>query len=293
MSSWRLYAVHFVAVLGFASGTLFGQSAGSIPQGWYVYPNSELMHAEITTFRCFNWSHNEWEVSAEGDDVRIAKRIRGKADVPSLPPLLKVQPGMPGRTPSAGLVGAMQFARGWLLAYDGDGLGGGLWLTNQDGSKTKRILSKSVRAIVRLDDSGVLVLAGYVNMIPDDGYAYVFSNPDGLRIRLQHSDRLYGAPMAFTKRPDGSVLFITTHSLHEITESGPPKLDHRFPLWVATQYPNSVVTRPDGTIFIGMRMFALRLTPNLAGYVEDWLLPNSCRKFELNEKEVDCVCKSW
>jgi hypothetical protein len=109
------------------------------------YPNSKLNHADITPLRCFNYSRNGWEVSDESVGVKITKWAGRKADVPSLPQLLKVQPGMPG---------------------------------------------------------------------------------------------------------------------------------------------------PDGTIFIGMRMFVLRLTPNTTEYGEDWLLPNSCPTFELGEKELDCVCKS-
>jgi hypothetical protein len=294
MSTWRLYAVRTLVVLVFAiPGTLFRLSPESISQGWYVYPNSKLNHADITTLRCFNHSRNEWEVSAEGDDVKITKWTGRKADVPSLPASLKVQPGMPGPTPSTDLVGAMHFAKGWLLAYDGSGSGGGLWLTNPDGSKTKRIISEDVRDIVSLNADRILVLTGFVRMIPDDGKEYIFSNPIGLNITLQYSTRLDGAPMASTKLPDGSVLFVTTRSLHAITKSeSPEKLEHRFPLWVATQYPNSIIARPDGTIFIGMRMFVLRLTPNPTGYSEDWLLPNSCPTFELDEKESDCVCKS-
>jgi hypothetical protein len=88
------------------------------------YPNSKLNHADITTLRCFNYSRNEWEVSDESVGVKITKWAGRKADVPSLPALLKVQPGMPGPTPSTDLVGAMHFAQGWLFAYDGSGSGG-------------------------------------------------------------------------------------------------------------------------------------------------------------------------
>jgi hypothetical protein len=170
---------------------------------------------------------------------------------------------------------------------------GELWLTNPDGSKTKRIISENVRGIVPLNGDRILVLSGWVAMIPDYGKEYIFSNPIGLNIKLLYSTRLDGAPMASTKLPDGSVLLVTTRSLHAITTSeSQKKQEHRFPDWVTAQYPNSIVARPDGTIFIGMRMFVLRLTPNPTGYSEDWLLPNSCPTFELDEKELDCVCKS-
>jgi hypothetical protein len=297
MSTRRLSAVHIFVVLVFTTpSTLFGQSPEHIPQGWYVYPNSKLNHADVTTLKCFNYSRNEWAVSDESDGVRITKWTGRKAEVPSLPPLLKVQPGMPGPTPSAGLIGAMRFEKGWLLAYDAVGSGGGMWLTNQDGSKAKRVVSENVRGIIPLNSDSVLVLSGWVEMIPDYGKEYVFSNPDGLNIKLKYSARLDGAPMASTKLPDGSVLFVTTRSLHAITKSeseSEKKPNYRFPSWVTAQYPNSIVARTDGTIFIGMRMFVLQLTPNPSGYSEDWLLPNSCSSFELDEKVLACVCKSW
>jgi hypothetical protein len=184
----------------------------------------------------------------------------------------------------------MHFAEGWLLAYDGGEFGGGLWLTNQDGSETKRILSDNVRAVVPLDGSGILVLSGLAHMSTDSGNEFIFSNPNGLNITLQNSAHLDGAPMTYTKLADGSVFFVTTHRLHAITKSeSPTRLGHDFPNWMKMQYPNSIVARSDGTIFIGMRMFVLRLTPNPTDYSEDWLLPNSCRKFEM--KQLDCVCK--
>jgi hypothetical protein len=87
---------------------------GEIPVGWYVYPESKLKNLDETTRSCFNYSHNEWQVTNEGNGVRITERPgrKGRDDfppVPSRPPLLKHQEGMPGRTVSAGLRSAMHF----------------------------------------------------------------------------------------------------------------------------------------------------------------------------------------
>jgi len=138
-----------------------------------VYPESKLKNLDETTLRCFNYSHNEWQVTYEGNGVRITPRLspKGKDDfpsVPSCPPLLKHQEGMPGRTVSAGLRSAMHFKNGWLLAYDAGEWGGGLWLTNEDGSKTTRILNDNVRAVVPID-GGIVVLSGLAHMSIDFG----------------------------------------------------------------------------------------------------------------------------
>ena len=296
MCNWRFHTAHFaIAVLGFVmpstlTGQQFSSATGYIPQGWFVYPDAKLKHADETTLRCFNFSHSEWQVTGEGDDVIITKWSGRKVDVQSLPPLLKVQPGMPGQTTSAGLSGAMHFAKGWLLAYDGGEFGGGLWLTNDDGSEVRGILSDNVRAVVPLDGSGILILSGLAHMSTDFGNEFIFSNPDGLNITLQYSAHLDGAPMASARLADGSVLFVTTHSLYALGKSeSPARPGHYFPNWMKMQYPNSIAARSDGTIFIGMRMFVLRLTPNPTGYTEDWLLPNSCRKFEM--RQLNCVCQ--
>jgi len=66
---------------------------------------------------------------------------------------------------------------------------GELWLTNPDGSKTKRIISENVRGIVPLNGDRILVLSAWVAMIPDYGKEYIFSNPIGLNIKLLYSTR--------------------------------------------------------------------------------------------------------
>jgi len=260
----------------------------SVPQGWYVYPNAELKHLDENTLRCFNYSHDEWQVIGEGEEVKITKLTGKKTDAPSLPPLLEHQPGMPGRTVSAGLRSATNYGHGWLLAYDGGEFGGGLWLSNEEGSVTKQILKDNIKAIVPID-GGVLVLSGLAHMSMDFGNAFLFSDPDGLNITLQRSVRLDGAPSAYTKEADGSVLFVTTNGLRKITKSGELLRLTDFPKWTNMQYPNSMVVGTDGAIFIGMRMFVLRLSATPTGFNEDWLLPNTCRKFEV--RQLDCVCK--
>lgn len=86
------------------------------------------------------------------------------------------------------------FKNGWLLAYDAGEWGGGLWLTNEDGSRTKRILNDNVRGVVPID-GGIFVLSGLAHMSINFGNAFIFSNPDGLDITLQHSVHLDGSPV--------------------------------------------------------------------------------------------------
>lgn len=299
LSRWKKYALQFsitVATILLPQMVLGQQPAslaGNIPVGWYVYPAKKLKNLDETTLRCFNYSHNEWQVTNEGNGVKITElpRPKGKGDfppVPSWPLLLKHEEGMPGRTVSAGLRSAMHFENAWLLAYDAGEWGGGLWLTNEDGSKTKRILSDNVRAMIPIDGD-ILVLSGLAHMSIDFGNAFIFSKPTGLNISLEHAVHLDGEPSAYANEPDGSILFVTTYGLCRITKSGELQRLTYFPKWTRPQYPNSMAISSDGSIFIAMRMFVLKLHSNSGTYAEEWLLPNDCRKFEL--RQFDCACK--
>ena len=294
MSTCKLSTLQFsVTVLCvLLASILFGQqplpSTERNPAGWYVYPNNKLKNLDETTLRCFNFSRNEWQVDSEGDEVKITKRSGKNAEVPSFPPLLQHEDGMPGRTLTAGLRSSTHYKNSWLLAYDAGEFGGGLWVTNEEGNMTKRIVSDNVRAVVSVD-GGVLVLSGLAHMSTNFGNAFIFSVPDGLNISLQRSVHLDGAPSAYTKASDGSVLFVTTYGLCRITKSGDLQRLTYFPKWASQQYPNSMAIGPDGAIFIGMRMFVLKLRASPSGYSEEWLLPSDCRKFDL--KQFDCVCK--
>jgi hypothetical protein len=288
---------HIVLLSITALGALFpsavcGQQGASgkdhIPPGWYVYPSDKLKNLDEPTERCFNFSQNDWQVKDDGSDVTFQKRSKqNNGVVPSLPPLLKHENGMPGRAASDGLRTAIHYGNGWLLAYDAGEFGGGLWLTNDDGSQTKRILDNNVRAVIPVDN-GILVLSGLAHLTMDFGNAFIFSTPNGLDISLQHAIHLDGKPSAPAKAPDGSVFFVTTYGLCRITKTGELQRLIYFPKWAMYQYPNSMAITPDGTIFVGMRMFVLKLRPD-DGYSAQWLLPNECQKFDL--RQLDCVCK--
>ena len=133
------------------------------------------------------------------------------------------------------------------------------------------------------------MLSGLAHMGLDFGNAFIFSNPDGLNIPLRHAVRLDGEPRAYAKASDGTVLFVTTRGLSKITKSGELQSLSNFPNWTRHQYATSMAIASDGSIFVAMRMFVLRLRPIAGGYSQDWLLPTECRKFEL--KQTDCVCK--
>jgi len=272
---------------------LFGQQTvpyTAVPDGWYLYPESKLTNPDEAVRRCFNYSRNDWKVTNEGDTVEITKLVRQEGDVPALPPLpsrLKLQDGMPGRTIGAGLRTATHIGDAWLLAYDAGEWGGGLWLTNEDGSATKRIVNDNVHAVVPIGN-GILVLSGLAHMSFDFGNALFFLKPEGLNISLWHTVRLDGEARAYAKESEDSVLFVTTHSLYRTTKSGDLQKLLNFPEWTKYQYASSMAITSDGSIFVAMRMFVLRLRASDDGYSREWLLPTECRNFHLDG--TACVC---
>jgi hypothetical protein len=293
----RMYKMHrlgLAAVVIFLPFTHFGQQPATpaelIPEGWYLYPDSKLKELDKNTLHCFNYSHNEWRVTSEGHGVKITKlsRERGEARaVPALPPLLKHEDGMPGQSISDGLRSATHFDNAWLLAYDKGEWGGGLLLTNEDGTKTKQIISENIRGLVPID-GGVVVLSGLAHLGFNNGNAFILSNPDRLTVSLEHAFSLDSVPNASVKESDDSVLFVTTYGLHRIRKSGELRELTHLPLWTMQQYPNSMAIAPDGSLFVGMRMFVLRLRLDSGSYMPEMLLPEKCQKFEL--RDHDCAC---
>lgn len=80
---------------------------------------------------------------------------------------------------------------------------------------------------------------------------------------------------------------MTNGTLSRIKETGELERLVWLPNFMRLQYANSMVKGTDGSIYIGMRMLVLRLLP--PGYTEQWLLPDECRKFYLNQ--TNCVCQ--
>ena len=257
-----------------------GNTVQPAPKGWFVYPMKNVRDLDEQTRRCFNYSRNDWRVALEGNDVKIAKISRSDAEQPVLPPLLKVEPEMRGRR------SVLKFSDSWLLGFDGGEFGGGLWISNADGSETKRISADNVKGMVPIGD-GILVLSGLAHMTLDFGDALILSQPRGMTVALEHAIHLDGEPKAYAKDSDGSVFVVTTYNLSRIKETGELQQLVWLPGFMRFQYANSMVKADDGSIYIGMRMFVLRLLS--PGYTEEWLLPDECRKFYL--RQTDCVCK--
>ena len=170
---------------------------------------------------------------------------------------------------------------GWLLGFDAGEFGGGLWSADSSGN-THKLSGENVRGLVDTPQ-GVLVFVGLAHLGLDSGNVLIvpYTAAD-----VKTLAKLDGAPEALTRISNDTALVVTTHGITEISSSGSAKtlLHADFGLL----YPNSVVSTPDGTVYVGMRLFVVRFDPHAEHDAEQWFLPQSCERFET----TGCVCRA-
>jgi hypothetical protein len=257
--------------------------AQNLPSGWTPYPTPK---SDSETLRCANYSiRREWRVSVSNGtlDIAVIPFERGGAQSQvfkkqELPPGIRRLEGMVGRQST------VKLQNGWLLGFDAGEFGGGLRFASDDGA-TQMLNRENVHGFVATPE-GVLVLAGLAHMGLDSGkifvVPYAVKSPRDVRLLVE----LDGAPEAFTKVSDEAMLVVTTRGVSRISSSGGSELLLRRDLGML--YPNSVAATPDGVIYIGARLFVIRLSPHAGEYLEQWMLPDSCSHFEI--RGLDCVC---
>ena len=258
--------------------------AQNIPSGWTPYPTPKN---SSETLRCANYSiRREWRVSVSNGAIEIAvipfERGGAQSQVfkkQELPPGIERVKGM------VGLQSTLKLQNGWLLGFDGGEFGGGLWFAGNDG-ETQMLGGENVRGFVETTQ-GILVLAGLAHMTLDSGKVFILpyavKSPRDAKFLVE----LDGAPQAFTKVSDDAMLVVTTRGVSRVSSSGrsEPLLHRDFSLL----YPNSVAATPDGAIYVGMRLFVARLTPHAEEYLEQWMVPDSCTRFQI--QGLDCACE--
>jgi hypothetical protein len=194
-----------------------------------------------------------------------------------LPQGVKRQQGMVGRQSLLKIPGG-----GWLLGFDAGEFGGGLWSADPSGN-THELSRENVRGLADTAQ-GVLVFVGLAHITLDSGSVLIVPYAAKSNAEVKTLVKLDGAPEALTRISSDTVLAVTTHGITEISSSGSTKtLLHRD---FSLLYPNSVVSTPDGTVYVGMRLFVLRFNPHAKDNAEQWLLPKSCERFET----TGCVC---
>jgi hypothetical protein len=184
----------------------------------------------------------------------------------------------------------LKTSTGWLLGFDGGEWGGGLWFVDANG-KTSQLYGANVQGFIETS-RGVMIFAGVAHMTIDEGRVLIAHNPVTADTKLETLAPLDGAPETFTKISPDAALVVTTHGISRITSSGEHQtLTHsKF----AILYPNSIVVTPDATIYVGMRLFVVRLvaTSKPGEYAEQWLVPEDCEQLRMEGYTCSCSSKS-
>ncbi len=163
--------------------------------------------------------------------------------------------------------------------------GGGVCWFSGDGSKTVKLLSDDVQGFYKTS-SGILILVGLTHLLSDYGQVYKYVDIAGKPTTVLLAE-LDGSPNASIVEADGRVLIATKKSVLRLDANG--KIDNLYrPSERLT--PHSVAIDGDGSIYVGMRFFVLRLTPQTDSYSSEWLMPEDCRSFYFNG--TNCICYS-
>lgn len=249
-------------------------SLNGLPKGWEPAPSKDQNGA---LWHCARHSLAIWTARNENGEIKI-KEYDVKSEVQEpLPAELK---GMLGRR---GRLSIQRTPRGRLVGFDAGEFGGGLWLLSSEGYNPVHLLTENVHAIFQTP-SGIRVLVGLSHLGMDYGAVYGLEDtPETVATRLAD---LGGSPQASALDENGNILVATPHSvlrldasdqIHEIYESHEPLI-----------HPTSITKASDGTLYVGMAFFVLRLERQADGYRGTWLMSEKCRTFE--ESHYFCAC---
>jgi len=274
--NYRLMRLALVVLLLPGLGATKKSSKPPLPEGWITYPTPMEGGFAI---ECGNYASRSWKVAYDHDHNALGINPVATVSQPALelPAQLKPEPGMTGRESS------WKISTGWLLGFDQGEYGGGLWRTNNDGSESKQLLNRSVKGIVSTSH-GIFVLTALMHRSVDLGKVYTL-DADG-QGELHPLLDLDGAPLAYFRESADSLLVATTHGISRVSATGTVEVLSTEPF--ARLFPNSIAEESDGTIYVGMRMFVMRLMHDDRGYFQEWMVSNECRRFEA--KHFDCVC---
>jgi len=250
------------------------------PAGWVPYPTPK--EEASLSIRCANGSGRPQRVFFSDAGQLQIKQLpssyeRDEYSRQQLPKGVKYQRGMIGRRSLFKVPGG-----GWLLGFDAGEFGGGLWSADSSGN-THELSHENVHGLIDTPQ-GVMVFVGLAHMGLDSGNVLIVPHTATSKAEVKTLAKLDGAPEALTRISSDTALVVTTHGITEISSAGGAKtlLHTDFSLL----YPNSVVSTPDGIVYVGMRLFVVRFDPHAEPHAEQWFLPRSCERFEA----TGCVC---
>jgi hypothetical protein len=269
-------------------------SAPGIPAGWTAHP---LPDGE--DWDCANRGR-DWEVARAPDgSLAITNAVGRRIDplpfeTKPTPTALSRSTGL-SETDFDGDRRVVRVADGFIVGFNKGEFGGRAFWFSPDGERwavlsptpePRRLQDyhpENVRALVPLG-SDVLAFEGLAHLTDNEGQVLRLSRDSKGRWRATRFAALPGVPDVVVEERAGRWLVVTPTAIVRLTAEGKVRV-----LWsgryLGTLYPSSGVRFEDGTIFVSMRFFVLRLKPSGERYTVDALVAPGC-----NPKR--CACTS-
>jgi hypothetical protein len=258
------------------------QTSLPTPIGWSLYTKPDVNSREML---CGNYSKREWYVSSGGEQLKIQLIPRQGYQRDPLPFRIKLT-----RTEEYGTSGHRHVHKledGWAIGFDQGEFGGSLWWFSPDGKQHKKLANGNIKYFVSLSGE-LFVLEGLAHLGSAGGKVLRVRQTETGEYKADVWASLDGEPYGFAKESDNSLLIITTSGLRRMRKSG--TVEELIETDYGALYPNSIALARNNIVYVGMRHFITRLIPTSEGYKEEWLVPNDCTRFAVNENKLNCVC---
>ncbi|HEX8370055.1 MAG TPA: hypothetical protein VF604_16025 [Pyrinomonadaceae bacterium] len=260
----------------------------SIPEGWVLFPSPKENSAARD---CANRAiENERKIENENGNVKISKYVyKDDEQTNKLPAELRKQI-LRNRNLGQGLGGYLHIERyenGWLIGSDAGEWGGKLFWFSETGNLKTELLKDNIRGIAATGGE-VFILSGMAHGGIDDGKIYKLTKDEQGNLKIRLINDLKTQPQAYTVENNQSILIVLNNRILRLKTTG--EIETLKEVNFNSLYPNSTAVSSAGVIYIGMRLFIVRLVPGENGYAEEWLVAPNCQSFV--EKDYRCVCQS-
>lgn len=239
---------------------------------------------------CTDFSSLFWSVSLKGG-VPQAAAVEARPHVDSLPFRIAAGPDRQGDRYVEAVPG------GWIVGFNAGEFGGGLWWFSADGAESRRISPETTRPVnpdeyspenvVGLPIVGGerLVLMGLDHMLLRFGRILRLV-PDTVGWKLDPVATLESDPDVWVVDRD-RLLFLTQSGVWSTGPSG--DVTRLYQIDMASFSPNAIVRTRDGSLYIGLRHYVLKLAQSNSIWHETWFTPAACANVAMRD-DGTCQC---
>ena len=276
-------AITFLLILALDTQTV----AASTPDVGLALPPVAVKRWTVQTPDSIDWdgdaySSDDWYARIRKGDLIIEDRPEAVAS--TLP--FKIEPinNKQGEIELFGVQHVIEVGNGYLVGFSAGEFGGGAWWFSKKGDRRRKLtlrvgdsstdyFPENVRNLVTFGKD-VLAFEGLTHLVGNSGQVVrLHRGPDG-EWRASLFAKLKACPYAVLQERPSTWLLATTSGIFRIDGNA-----RVMPVWQPRgghlYYPNSLVRDDAGVVYMGMRSFVIRLTPQKADtYIVAVLVPS-------------------